>query len=63
MEIKHDVDGGYWCTLHLLKEERQAHAKASQQQLDKHAVELQDEQQRTTSATAFLTPLENQVQV
>jgi hypothetical protein len=47
----------------LLKEERQAHAKASQQQLDKHAVELQDEQQRTTSATAFLTPLENQVQV
>jgi len=49
----------------LLKEERQAHAKASQQQLDKHAVEQQDGQQRTAgaSAAASLTQLEDKVQV
>ena len=48
-----------------MKEERQAHAKATQQQLDKHAVELQDGQQRTAGAapTAPITPVEDRVQV
>ncbi|KAL0029948.1 hypothetical protein WJX77_009261 [Trebouxia sp. C0004] len=45
-----------------LKEERWAHAKASQQQQDKHAVEVQDGQTRTTSPTASLTQLEGKVQ-
>ncbi len=42
-----------------------AHAKAFQQQLDKHAAEVQDEQQRTASASliASITPVEHQVQV
>ncbi|DBA78767.1 TPA: hypothetical protein ACH3X1_008672 [Trebouxia sp. C0004] len=46
-----------------LKEERQAHAKACQQQQDKHAFEVQDGQKRTTSAspTASLTQLEGPV--
>ncbi len=48
-----------------MKEERQAHAKASQQQLDKHEEEMQDGQQRTAGAspTASITQLEDQVQV
>jgi len=54
----------------LVKEERQAHAKASQQQLDKHAIEVQDGQQRTAGASpiasspiASITQLEDKVQV
>ena len=48
-----------------MKEERQAHAKASQQQLDKHEVEVQDGQQGTAGASpsASMTQLEDQVQV
>jgi len=34
-----------------VKEEQQAHAKAFQQQLGKHAIEVQDGQQRTPGAT------------
>ena len=60
--------------LYLVQEARQVHAKASQQQLDKHAI-VQDGQQRTpgatpiassriaSSPTASFTPVEDQVQV
>ncbi len=58
-----------------MQEEQQAHAKASQQQLDKHAIEVPDRQQRTPGASptapiptaptpiASITPVEHQVQV
>ena len=58
-----------------MQEERQAHAKASQQQLGKQAIEVQNGQQRTPGATptastltaptptAPITPVEDPVQV
>ena len=48
-----------------MKEERQAHTRASQQQMDKHAVEVQDGQQGRAGAspTASITQLEDKVQV
>jgi hypothetical protein len=40
-----------------VQEERQAHAKASQQQLGKQAIEVQDGQQRTPGATPTASTL------